>query len=52
MAYFTFEKDKENFCKRSSRKIFFKRSTYKKLMKQTDAEIGDSIFFACNKKKN
>ena len=29
---------------------FFKEEALKELMKITNAEVGDSIFFACNKK--
>ena len=50
MAYFTFEKDKELSAKGPVGK-FFSKEALQELMKLTDAEVGDSIFFACNKKK-
>ena len=49
MAYFTLEKDQEISAKGPVGK-FFKESLLE-LMKKTNAEIGDSIFFACNKEK-
>ena len=48
MAYFTFEKDKEISAKGPVGK-FFSKDALLELMKKTGAEIGDSIFFACNK---
>jgi len=51
MAYFTFEKDKEVFGKGPVGK-FFSKEALEELMKKTGANIGDSIFFACNKKKD
>ncbi len=51
MAYFTFEKDKEVFGKGPVGK-FFSEEALKELMKKTGANIGDSIFFACNKEKD
>ena len=50
MAYFTFEKDKEISAKGPVGK-FFSKDALLELMKKTGAEIGDSIFFACNKAK-
>jgi aspartyl-tRNA synthetase len=50
MAYFTFEKNKELSAKGPVGK-FFSKEALQELMKQTGAEIGDSIFFACNKIK-
>ncbi len=50
MAYFTFEKDKEIFGKGPVGK-FFSKAALLELMKQTGANVGDSIFFACNKLK-
>ena len=47
MAYFTFEKDKEISAKGPVGK-FFSQESLLELMKQTGAEVGDSIFFACN----
>ena len=50
MAYFTFEKNKELSAKGPVGK-FFSKEALQELMKQTGADIGDSIFFACNKIK-
>ena len=50
MAYFTFEKDKEISAKGPVGK-FFSKDALLELMKKTGSEIGDSIFFACNKAK-
>ena len=51
MAYFTFEMDKEVFGKGPVGK-FFSKDALKELMKKTGANIGDSIFFACNREKD
>ena len=51
MAYFTFEKDNEISAKGPVGK-FFSKDSLKELMKKTGAEVGDSIFFACDKVKN
>ena len=51
MAYFTFEMEKEVFGKGPVGK-FFSKDALKELMKKTGANIGDSIFFACNKEKD
>ena len=50
MAYFTLEKDKEISAKGPIGKFFSKESLLE-IIKKTGAEIGDSLFFACNKKK-
>ena len=50
MAYFTFEKDSEITAKGPVGK-FFSKDSLEELMKKTGAEVGDSIFFACNKVK-
>ena len=50
MAYFTIEKDKELSAKGPVGK-FFSKEALQELMKQTGAEVGDSIFLACNKIK-
>ena len=50
MAYFTFEKNNEIAAKGPVGK-FFSRDSLEELMKKTGAEVGDSIFFACNKVK-
>ena len=49
MAYFTFEKEKEISGKGPVGK-FFSKQALEEIMKKTGAKIGDSIFFACNKK--
>ena len=50
LAYFTFEKEKEIFAKGPIGKFFSKQSLID-IMKKTNAEVGDSIFLACCKKK-
>ena len=50
LAYFTIEKDKEISAKGPIGK-FFSSEALKELMKKTKAEVGDSIFFACEKEK-
>ena len=49
LAYFTLEQDNEIIAKGPVGK-FFKNKALEELMKITNAEVGDSIFFACNKK--
>ena len=51
LAYFTIEKDKEISAKGPVGK-FFTSAALEEIMKKTDAKIGDSIFFACSKKKD
>ena len=51
LAYFTLEKDKEIKGKGPIGK-FFSEDSLKELMKICDAEVGDSVFLACGKKKN
>ena len=51
LAYFTLEKDKEIKGKGPVGK-FFSENSLKELMKNCNAEIGDSIFLACGKKKD
>ena len=51
LAYFTIEKDKEISAKGPVGK-FFNSAALEEIMKKTDAKIGDSIFFACSKKKD
>ena len=48
LAYFTFEKDKTISAKGPIGKLFSENSL-KEIMKVTSAEVGDSIFFACDK---
>jgi len=50
LAYFTIEKDKEIKGKGPVGK-FFSEEAIKEIMKITDAQVGDSVFFACGKKK-
>ena len=50
LAYFTIEKDKEILAKGPIGK-FFSKESLNELMKKTGANIGDSIFLACSKKK-
>ena len=50
MAYFTIEKDKEISAKGPVGK-FFSKSALEEIMKKTNAEVGDSIFFACSNEK-
>ena len=51
LAYFTLEKDKEIKGKGPIGK-FFSEDSLKELMKICDAEVGDSVFLACGKKKD
>ena len=48
LAYFTIEKDKQLLAKGPVGK-FFSEDALKEIMKVTSAEVGDSIFFACDK---
>ncbi len=48
MAYFTIEKDREIFAKGPVGK-FFSSEAIKEIMRISNAKIGDSIFFSCNK---
>ena len=50
LAYFTIEKDKEIKGKGPVGK-FFSEDSLKEIMKNCNAEIGDSVFLACGKKK-
>ena len=50
LAYFTIEQDKEITGKGPVGK-FFSEKSIKDIMKICDAEVGDSIFFACGKEK-
>jgi len=51
LAYFTIEKDKEIKGKGPVGK-FFSEDSLKELMKNFNAEIGDSVFLACGKKED
>ncbi|MDC3022779.1 aspartate--tRNA ligase [Candidatus Pelagibacter sp.] len=48
LAYFTIEKDKEISAKGPVGK-FFSKEALKEIMNSTGANVGDSIFLACNK---
>ena len=48
LAYFTIEKEKEIYAKGPIGK-FFSKDALQEIMKMTNAEVGDSIFLACNK---
>ena len=50
LAYFTLEQDKEIKGKGPVGK-FFSESSLKEIMKKCNAQIGDSVFLACGKKK-
>ena len=50
MAYFTIEKDKEISAKGPVGK-FFSKNALEEIMKKTNADVGDSIFFACSNVK-
>ena len=50
LAYFTIEQDKEILGKGPVGK-FFSKESIQEIMKMTNAEVGDSIFFACAKQK-
>ena len=50
MAYFTLENDKQISAKGPVGK-FFSKEAILEIMKKTGAQVGDSIFFACNKVK-
>ncbi len=49
LAYFTIWKDKNVFAKGPVGK-FFSKESLQEIMKETKANVGDSIFLACNKK--
>ncbi len=51
LAYFTFEKEKKISAKGPVGK-FFSEDALKEIKKQCEAEIGDSIFFACGKQND
>ncbi len=51
LAYFTFEEDDKIFAKGPVGK-FFSEEALKEIMKITHAEVGDSIFLACDKQGN
>ena len=49
LAYFTIEKDKDVYAKGPVGK-FFSKESLEEIMKETKANVGDSVFLACNKK--
>jgi len=51
LAYFTIEKDKEITAKGPVGK-FFSEDSINEIMAKTNAEVGDSIFFACGKQED
>ena len=51
LAYFTFEKDDNKIFGKGPIGKFFSSEACEEIMKISKAEIGDSIFFACAKKK-
>ena len=50
MAYFSFEGNKDNVIGKGTIGKLFSQEAIKELMKITNAECGDSIFFACGSK--
>ncbi len=50
LAYFSFEKNNDNIIGKGTIGKLFSQEAIKELMKITNAEIGDSIFFACGSK--
>ena len=51
LAYFTFEKDVNKILGKGPIGKFFSSEACEEIMKISKAEVGDSIFFACAKKK-
>jgi len=51
LAYFTFEKEGQLSAKGPIGK-FFSKEALEEIMKQTNSEVGDSIFMACGKKND
>jgi aspartyl-tRNA synthetase len=51
LAYFTFEKEDQISAKGPIGK-FFSKEALEKIMKQTNSEVGDSIFMACGKQND
>jgi aspartyl-tRNA synthetase len=51
LAYFTFEKEDQLSAKGPIGK-FFSKEALEEIMKQTNSEVGDSIFMACGKKND
>ncbi|MDC0250008.1 aspartate--tRNA ligase [Candidatus Pelagibacter sp.] len=51
LAYFTFEKEDQLLAKGPIGK-FFSKEALEEIMKQTNSEVGDSIFMACGKQND
>ena len=52
LAYFTFEKEDNKISGKGPIGKFFSPESCQEIMKISNAEIGDSIFFACGQKKD
>ena len=52
LAYFTIEKDNEKIIGKGPIGKFFSSDAFQEIIKICNADIGDSIFFACGKKKD
>ena len=52
LAYFTFEKDNNKISGKGPIGKFFSPDACQEIMKLSNAEVGDSVFFACGKKKD
>ena len=52
LAYFTIEEDNNKIFSKGPIGKFFSEDACQEIMKLSNAEIGDSIFFACGKKKD
>ena len=52
LAYFTFEKEDNKISGKGPIGKFFSSEACEEIMKISNAEIGDSIFFSCGKKKD
>ncbi len=51
LAYFTFENENDKISAKGPIGKFFSSEACKEIMKISDAQVGDSIFLACGKKK-
>jgi aspartyl-tRNA synthetase len=49
LAYFTIENDKTEYSAKGPIGKFFAKESLIEIMKKTNAQVGDSIFMACNK---
>ncbi len=52
LAYFTFEKENNKISGKGPVGKFFSPDACKEIMKLSNAQIGDSVFFSCGKKKD